>query len=148
MSEVFASGIDLIDTEKEGLDQFIKSNAVQAVFPQNIDLAISFRAMHFFHPIQQVFKSVCQCLAQEGKAFLSVRCQQLVAGHLLFHGNLTISDLDFLKKISKEKTLHGAKIRVVEVKEKKGALLAGPANGSKKPAELEIIHGMNFFIEK
>lgn len=145
---VFAIGIDLIDTEKEGLDQFIRANAVETVFPANLDLVVSFRSIHFFHPIQKVFKSVFQSLAQSGKAFLSVRCQQMVLDQLLFHGNLTAQDLNYMKKLAREKTLGRAKVMAVEVKEKKSVLVVDPSTGDKKPAELEIIHGINFFIEK
>lgn len=143
---VHTTGIDLLDAEN--LDEFIKGNASEVNFPKDIDLAVSFRAMHLFHPLKKVFESACKSLAPQGKAFFSVRCQQIVGGQLLFHGNLSSTDLSFLKQIAKDGKFSGAAIKAVEVKEPKEVIIMNPQTGEKKKAILEILHGMNFFIEK
>ena len=144
-SKVFIAGIDLVKTD--GLDEFFEASALEASFPKNIDLVVSFRAMHFFSPLDVVFEKISGCLAKGGKAFLSVRCQQFVGSSLLFHGNLNAKDLDFLKKISKEKSCFGVKCLVIEVKEKKTIVLINPTSGRKIPAQIELVHGANVFLK-
>lgn len=144
--KIHTIGIDLLDAEN--LDEFIKGNTPEVSFPIDIDLIVSFRAMHLFHPIQKVFEEACKSLAPHGKAFFSVRCQQIVAGQLMFHGNLDSVDLSFLKEIAKKQTFNSAKLKAVEVKEPKEVILVNPQTGEKKKAILEILHGMNFFIQK
>lgn len=139
-------GIDLLPVS--GLDEFVEGKVPQCVFPQKIDLAFSFRAMHEFSPIEKFFEKLSTCLASGGKAFLSVRCQQLVGSQLLFHGNLKATDLDFMKKIISAKRFKSLMVNGVQIGEKKHVVLLNPVTGSKQAAELEIIHGINFFVEK
>ncbi len=144
--KVFVAGIDLIKTE--GLDSFVEGDTLEADFPKDIDIAVSFRAMHEFHPIEKVFEKLCQSLSAGGKAFLSVRCQQFLGDRLLFHGSLTSADMDFLKSLAKKNEFLGVKVKAVEVKEKKNVVFFDPKTARKPPAQLEIIHGINFFLEK
>lgn len=144
--KVHTIGIDLLDAEN--LDEFIKGNAAKVDFPKDIDLAVSFRAMHMLHPLRKVFEGACKSLAPHGNAFFSVRCQQIVGERLLFHGNLDATDLGFLKQVAKEGKLCGAKVKAVEVKEPKEVMIMDPETGQKIHAMLEILHGMNFFIQK
>ncbi|MDO8634430.1 MAG: methyltransferase domain-containing protein [archaeon] len=144
--QVHTIGIDLLDSGNP--DEFIKGNAAEVNFPKDVDLAVSFRAMHLLHPLKKVFEASCKSLAPHGKAFFSVRCQQIAGGQLLFHGNLDSVDMSFLKQIAKEGKFCKAKIRAVEVKEPKEVMIIDPITGLKSRAILEILQGMNFFIEK
>jgi SAM-dependent methyltransferase len=143
---VFVCGIDLL--EAQGLDWFVRGRAQGADFPDNVDLVVSFRAMHEFSPLESVLEKVCKGLAGGAKGFLSVRCQQLVGNQLLFHGNLNSRDLDFLKKIINAGEFKGVKVRGVEATETKKVTLVEPATAGKVSAQLRIINGINLFLGK
>lgn len=144
--KVFVAGVDQLPVE--GLDEFSQGAAQDEPYPSDLDLVFSFRSMHEFSPLKKVVEKIGQSLAKGGKAFLSIRCQQLVGGQLFFHGNLNKEDLSFLKKIGEEGVFEGLKVEAKEAAEKKQVLILDPAKGSKIPAELKIVLGIGLFLKK
>jgi len=110
-ARVFACGIDLVEPVDENLpDLFLRGDALETVFPENIDLLFSFRALHEIGETERVFKKICACLASGGKAFLSARLWFTVHGEHKWHGNMQEKDFRFLEKISVEKRFGGCAI--------------------------------------
>ena len=108
--KVFCIGIDLVEPESNGFDLFLLGDAVEMGLPANIDLLFSFRALHEAGETEKVFQKICACLAEGGRAFLSVRLWFAVGEEHKWHANMDEKGFSFLEKISREKKFRDCKV--------------------------------------
>lgn len=107
---VFCVGVDLVEPESNQFDLFLQGDAVEMDLPENIDILFSFRALHEVGETERVFQKICACLADGGRAFLSVRLWFAVGEEHRWHANMDEQGFRFLEKISKEKRFWGCKV--------------------------------------
>ncbi len=98
-NKVFVSGIDLLETDFQNLDELIIGDVLEQVFPQNCDIIFSFKSLHEIGSTKQLIEKIESSLTNGGVAILSIRVQEFKQGELVFLGELTQEDLDFLNSI-------------------------------------------------
>ncbi len=74
--KVEAVGVDLLAPMKKP-DKMIIGDALEVDFPKGVDLAFSFRALHEIGSPEKIVSKTYDCLAKNGKAFLSFRTADL-----------------------------------------------------------------------
>ncbi len=130
---VHTIGVDLIAPEKKP-DQSIVGDALEMEFPKDIDFIFSFRSLHEIGEPEKMVEKVYNSLAPEGRAFLSFRAMDLLAG-----GNglaeLRSKEITALLKMVRSRRLKGFRVNGFEV-------VVKDDNGKKATA------GVNVFLEK
>jgi ubiquinone/menaquinone biosynthesis C-methylase UbiE len=125
-------GIDLLVPEKKP-DKIIPGDALEIDFPQNIDFVFSFRALHEIGEPEKIVKKVYNCLAKNGKAFLSFRTADLYFGGNGI-GEIGEKEIKQLQKMVKNGRLGGFNVKGFEV------IVANDKES--------IVAGVNIFLEK
>ncbi|MFH0955153.1 MAG: methyltransferase domain-containing protein [Candidatus Micrarchaeota archaeon] len=99
--KIFVIGMDLIDFDlaTNKVDEKLIGNAQELVIPPNLDLVISFRALHEIGELETVLTRIAQSLSPLGIALLSVRLHDVTSKKSSFSGSITKKDEEFLVKI-------------------------------------------------
>lgn len=144
---VFAIGLDAIKEENHQIDEFITGDALQEEFPKNCDIVVSFRAMHEIGSCKKIIEKIEKSLAEKGRAFLSIRCQEFKDNRIRNLGKITQKDMDFLLGVLEKKSFGTLKIAGKAVP----VLLEGVVvdrTGKKGIGRLAYIAGVNTFLQK
>ncbi|MDO8627953.1 MAG: methyltransferase domain-containing protein, partial [Candidatus Diapherotrites archaeon] len=114
LKDIYCVGLDLVKRSAKdlGIDEYISGDAFQEKFPDNVDFVFSFRALHEIGRISEIVEKVSHCLASKGLAVLSIRCQDFDfhKNKLIFQGQISQKDLDFLNQILLEKEFYFCKV--------------------------------------
>ena len=101
---VHTMGLDLIDFDlaTNKIDQKIIGDARTIALPKNLDLALSFRALHEIGNMPIVLPQITKSLSPSGIALLSVRVHDVTSKKSFFSGSITKKDEAFLMDIGKQ----------------------------------------------
>jgi len=125
-------GVDLLVPEKKP-DKIIPGDALEIDFPKDIDFVFSFRALHEIGEPEKIVEKVYNCLAKNGKAFLSFRTADLYFGGSGI-GEIGEKEIQQLQKMVKDGKFGGFNVKGFEV-----------VVGDDKES---IVAGVNIFLEK
>ncbi len=130
--KVFTSGIDLIDFT--GTDEKIIGDALNAEWPKEFDLIVSFRTLHEIGNSEKILTKALDSLKKNGMAVLSFRMQEFVNGQLDFLGEMKQGDARFLQQIGERAYFKKAQIESVE--------------SFKKEKGIKFLNGVTLIMEK
>ncbi|MFH0714872.1 MAG: class I SAM-dependent methyltransferase [Candidatus Diapherotrites archaeon] len=110
---VHVTGVDLVRPEKlEGLDEFIRGDALNERLPEKQDIIVSFRALHEIGHVEEMGKKIARCLGEGGVAVLSIRLQECCHGSLICIGDLTKDEVNFVVQLAHQHEWEHCKVTV------------------------------------
>lgn len=106
---VFTAGIDLIPA-KTKIDVFIEGNIHEVIFPKEMDIIISFRALHEMGFVEKIIPKITQSLSSGGRAYLWLRIREVITGESLFTGEMNEKEEAYLLQLSSQRELENVRI--------------------------------------